>query len=64
MLELILQSFVLMLIVAFALVAIAGNFLRHEQQAPVTPSRDEAEDFAPRVLALSAVRSEKSSRAA
>ena len=64
MLELIMQSFVLTLIIAFALVAIAGNFLRHEEQVSVEHSRDEAEEFAPRVLALSAVRAEKASRAA
>ena len=69
MLEMIMQFFVLTLVVGFAFVAIAGNFLRHEQQAsvdvPKRPAGDaKNDDFVPRVLALSHVRSENSSRAA
>lgn len=47
---------VLMLIIAFSVVSIAGNFLKHEG-IDRRPATDNArEDFVPRVLALSVVR--------
>lgn len=64
MLETLAQIIFLMIIFGFYFAAIAGNFLRHEEKNAVRSSHSGKKDFAPRVLALSPVRTKESGKAA